>query len=74
MHAALAKARRYGVDRKSEVGGRKGLEVLHRESALHVRPVERDEDDDDSRVDGLAQEVRISAEPEPEPELGARQR
>ena len=60
MQTALVTASRYRADRKGEAGIGKRLEVL-RESSLHVRPVERDEDDDDSRVDGLAsRELSVS--------------
>ena len=52
--AALVRLSRPRADRKGQAGRGKRLKVL-REPVLHVRPVQRDEDDDDGRVNGLVQ-------------------
>lgn len=46
------KAGRVSVYRPTEAGSWNRFEML-RESPLHMRHVNRDEDDDDSRIDGL---------------------
>ena len=48
----IVNARRFCVERNSYVGGRQRIKA-RRESLFDVRPVERNEHDDDGRVDGL---------------------